>query len=327
MPDAIPHEAIAVTDVVKSYGRNRVVDGVSFRVRRGSLCALLGPNGAGKTTLSECISGFRRPDAGSLRVLGHDPFTARADVTAVLGVMLQEGGAYPAATPREMIALYAGFHHSPVPVDELLAVVGLHGPADTRYRRLSGGQKQRLNLALALVGRPKVLVLDEPTAAMDPQGREATWNVLRALRDDGVGVLFTTHDLREAERLADRVMVLDRGRIVADDSPARLAAASQDGRVLITTPAVIDPDSLARCIGASVRPDGVGRWVVSAGSVAIPAITAWFSRHGEPLTGVTAGGTDLESVFSRLVSSPDSPGRNVAPQPGDDQRVDNGNVR
>ena len=301
----IAPRAIAVEDLVKSYDGARVLDGVTVSVAAGSLCALLGPNGAGKTTLSECISGFRRPDSGQVRVLGHNPLTERHRVAEVLGVMLQEGGAYPSATPREMLELFTGFHSRSETPAALLDLVGLRARADTRYRRLSGGQKQRLNLALALVGRPRVLVLDEPTAAMDPKARDSTWALLRRLRADGVAVLFATHDLREAERLADRVLVIDRGRIVADDSPSRLAAASSDGGVLVTTPAAIDARDLARAVGADVRPDGDGRWIVAAPAVSIPAITTWFDRRRIPLTGVTATGADLESVFAKLTAPDD----------------------
>lgn len=293
-------DAISVSDLVKAYGSRCVVDGVTFRVAPGSLTALLGPNGAGKTTVSECIGGFRRPDSGQVRVLGRDPLKDRNQVTAGLGVMLQEGGAYQAATPREMLSLYARFHPDSPGPDTLLGIVGLSDRANTRFRRLSGGQKQRLNLALALVGQPRVLVLDEPTAAMDPQGRELTWQLLRALRDDGVGVLFTTHDLREAERLADRVLVLDRGRVVADDTPSQLAAAWDHNRILVTTSAAIDAADLSRSLGVRVDPDGDGRWLLSAGSSSIPEITSWFSRRGHLLTSVSVAGTDLESVFARL---------------------------
>lgn len=311
MPDDVTLDAIAVTDLVKSYDGVRVVDHVSLRVASGTLCALLGPNGAGKTTLSECISGFRTPDAGWVRVLGLDPVADRDRVTASLGVMLQEGGVYPSATPREMLELYTRLHHSSRSPSRLLDLVGLATKSRTRCRHLSGGQKQRLNLALALVGRPRVLVLDEPTAAMDPTGRAVAWGVLRSLRDDGVAVLFTTHDLREAERLADRVLVIDRGRLVADDTPSALAAAGDDDYVLVTTPVPIDGHALSRRLGTQVVPDGNGRWRVRAGASAIPDITEWFSRQGLPVTGVTVEGSDLESVFSRLTAEDVTPARSA----------------
>ncbi|MDQ3974124.1 MAG: ABC transporter ATP-binding protein, partial [Actinomycetota bacterium] len=216
--------AIQVEGLVKTYGALRAVDGLSLAVPAGSVCCLLGPNGAGKTTTVECLEGFRRPDAGTVRVLGMDPRDDHDALVARMGVMLQEGGVYPAATPREMLRLYARFYRRPLDPDTLLDQVGLTGSAATRYRALSGGQKQRLNLALALVGRPQVAMLDEPTAGMDPQGRLATWQLIEGLRADGVTVLVTTHLLDEAERLADLVGVIAHGRLLALDSPAALAA-------------------------------------------------------------------------------------------------------
>ncbi len=298
--------AIAVTGLQKRYGARTVVDGLSFAVPRGAMCALLGPNGAGKTTTVECIEGFRRPDAGTVRVLGLDPVADRDRLLPRLGVMLQEGGAYPASTPAEMLRLYARFYAAPADTGALLAQVGLAQAARQRIRTLSGGQRQRLNLALALVGRPEVVVLDEPTAGMDPQVRQVTWGMLRDLRSAGTTVLFTTHFLDEAERLADLVAVLDAGRLLALDSPAALVAAESPRQVLVTTPAPLDTAALAGAIGAEVAGDGHGRYVVAAGAEAIPAISAWFDQQRLPLTGVTAS-AGLEAVFLRLTGSETRP--------------------
>jgi ABC-2 type transport system ATP-binding protein len=295
-------QGIAVQDLVKVYGDRRVVDGVSFEVRAGSVLALLGVNGAGKTTTVECIEGFRKPDGGQVRVLGLDPRRDRDAVVAQMGVMLQEGGAYQAATPREMLTLYARFYPQPRPVDELLQLVNLEQVASVRYRSLSGGERQRLNLALALVGRPKVVILDEPTAGMDPQARRATWEHVRELRDEGATVLLTTHFMEEAERLADTVAVIDQGRLLALDTPAALVANSAPNRLLVTTPAAVDPAALAAAVGASVTVEGTGRLAVEAGPVAITAVSAWFADQGLPLTGVSAGGGGLEDVFLRLTA-------------------------
>lgn len=296
--------AIAVERLAKAYGGVRVLDDVTLDVAGGQLCALLGPNGAGKTTLVECLEGFRTPDAGGVRIRGLDPLTQRTAAMAHTGVMLQEGGAYPAATPAEMLTLYQGLHHAPADDRALLDRVGLGGVADTRYRHLSGGQKQRLNLALALVGEPTVLVLDEPTAGMDAHAREATWSLISELRRDGVAVLLTTHFLEEAERLADRVVVLDRGRTVASGSPAELVAGDRGGRVVVTTPAEVDPRALGDALGVAVTAEGVGRYVVAAGPEMIHAVSAWFAEAGLPLTGVTAEG-GLHAVFKRLTEAPD----------------------
>jgi ABC-2 type transport system ATP-binding protein len=295
------HAAVEVTDLVKAYDGRTVVDGVTLRAEAGAVTAVLGPNGAGKTTTVECVSGFRRPDGGTVRVLGHDPVAERDAVVPRVGVMLQEGGAYQAATPREMLRLHARFYADPLDADALLERVGLAGaPATTRFRVLSGGQKQRLNLALALVGRPRVAVLDEPTAGMDPQARHATWDLVRDLRDDGVAVLLTTHFMDEAERLADVVAVIDRGRLVAMDSPAALLGGGEADRVRVTTTAEVAPEALAAALGVPVEADGAGRLVVRGGAATIPAIAAWFAAEGLPLTGVAAGASGLEEVVMRL---------------------------
>ena len=215
--------AVSVQGLVKRYGPRTVVDDVSFDVDAGSVLCLLGRNGAGKTTTIECLEGFRQSDAGSVRVLGHDPRRERAAVVERMGVMLQEGGAYQAATVAEMLRLYAALYPRPKPVDEILDTVELSERAGSRLRTLSGGEKQRVNLALALIGDPEVLFLDEPTSGMDPAARRRTWRTIEAFRDQGVAVLLTTHAMDEAQRLADRVAVIDHGRLLALDTPAALA--------------------------------------------------------------------------------------------------------
>ena len=292
--------AVHVRGLTKSYGAARVVDGLTFDVAPGTVCALLGPNGAGKTTTVECIEGFRRPDAGEVRVLGLDPQRDRQPLVARMGVMLQEGGAWQAATPREMLRLYARFHRDPADVDGLLAEVGIAGVADRRVRTLSGGQKQRLNLALALVGQPEVVVLDEPTSGMDPQARQATWDMVRRRRDRGVTVLLTTHFMDEAERLADQVVLIDGGRLVAHDTPAALVAAGAEDALLVTTTAALDLQALERDLGIVAAADGSGRYRLEVGAEHIPRVTGWFAHHGVPLTGIAAGGGGLEEVFLRL---------------------------
>lgn len=208
--------------LVKRYGRTPAVDGISFSVERGHIFALLGPNGAGKTTTVEILEGFRRPDAGSARVLGLDPARAGGDLKARIGVMLQDSGLYLAIRPREALELFGRFYPHPRAPEDLLRLVGLHDAANTPYRRLSGGQKKRLGLALALVGNPEVLFLDEPTASLDPQARRTTWDIIGDLRAAGTAILLTTHYLEEAERLADTAAIMDRGRIVAQGAPQAL---------------------------------------------------------------------------------------------------------
>ncbi len=294
--------AVEVTQLVKRYGGRAVVDELSLQAEAGHITAVLGPNGAGKTTTVECVAGFRRPDGGSVRVLGRDPIRERSEVVPLLGVMLQEGGAHQAATPRELLRLYARFYADPLDPEDLLARVGLDGAAArSRYRTLSGGQKQRLNLALALIGRPRVALLDEPTAGMDPAARLEAWDLIRELRAGGVAIVLTTHAMDEAERLADRVAVITEGRLLAFDSPAALLGAAQPDRVRVSTTAAVDPAALAAALGVAVEPVE-GGLVVSAGADAIPAITAWFADNGLPLSAVSSGAGGLEEVVLRLTS-------------------------
>jgi ABC-2 type transport system ATP-binding protein len=214
-----PAAAIAVEGLIKRYAARAVLDGVDLAVRPGELVALLGPNGAGKTTTVEIIEGYRRPDGGTVRVLGSDPLTGGPALRARVGLMLQGGGLDPRSTPRDVLRLYAAFHVDGRDPEELLRLVGIEAAARTRVRRLSGGERQRLALALALVGRPEVLILDEPTAGMDPEAKRTTRGLIAQLRGEGLAILMTTHDLVDVERLADRVAILHRGRIIAAGSP------------------------------------------------------------------------------------------------------------
>src|SRR3954454_3066369 len=224
MTDGDP--AVVVDGLVKRYGGRTVVDGVSLQVRPGELVALLGPNGAGKTTTVEVVEGYRQRDAGRVTLLGTDPARGGRTLRARVGLMLQGGGIDPRARPRETIVQYGRFHDDARDAGELLDLVGLTSVAESRYRLLSGGERQRLGLALALVGRPELLVLDEPTAGMDPAARAATRELVAALRDQGTTILLTTHDLTDVERLADTVAVLARGAIVALGSPSELTAVA-----------------------------------------------------------------------------------------------------
>jgi ABC-2 type transport system ATP-binding protein len=298
--------AVAVDGLTRSYGRVRAVDDLTLAVPTGAVCALLGPNGAGKTTLVECLEGFRTPDAGRVRVLGLDPHRDRDRLMPRIGVLLQEGGTYKAATPRELVRLFARFHTAPADPDDLLERLDLTAAAGRRLRTLSGGQQQRVALALALVGRPELLVLDEPTTGVDPHARRAVWALLRDLRAQGTTILFSTHQLAEAEQEADLVAVVDRGRLRALDSPAALVAGGGDGHLVVTGAPSADPAAvaadLAAAVGHPVQRAGPGRWTVAAGPREIAAVSAWFAAHDLPLSGITAGAPDLEDVFLRLTA-------------------------
>ena len=206
---------------------------------------MLGPNGAGKTTTVETCEGYRRPDAGTVRVLGLDPWADARALRPRVGVMLQQGGVYPGVKAEEMLRHVASLHAHPLDVPTLVERLGLGSAGRTPYRRLSGGQQQRLSLAMAVVGRPELVFLDEPTAGLDPQARRATWDLVEALRTDGVTVVLTTHFMDEAERLADTVVVVDHGKVVAVGSPGELTAAGSGGSLRFDGPPGLDLVALA----------------------------------------------------------------------------------
>jgi ABC-2 type transport system ATP-binding protein len=232
--------ALTTRGLVKRYGGRAVVDSLDLTLPAGRVTALLGPNGAGKSTTIEICCGLRRPDAGEVRVLGLDPVHDAAALRPRLGVMLQEGGVYSGANAREMVHHIAALHANPLDPDALITRLGLGDTGRTTYRRLSGGQKQLLALGLAIVGRPELVFLDEPTAGLDPHARQATWTLISELRAAGVTVVLATHLMDEAERLADQVVIIDQGRCVAAGSPAELTGGSrrlEDVFFELTTPA------------------------------------------------------------------------------------------
>ena len=301
--------AIAVESLVKSYGGRRVVDDVSFEVRAGEVVALLGRNGAGKTTTVEIIEGYRRADAGRVAVLDRDPAGASRDHRARVGLMLQGGGGVdPRLTPLEVLRLHAALHAVPRDPGELVTAVGLTDAAQTRFRRLSGGERQRLGVALALVGRPDVVILDEPTAGMDVEGRAWMRGVIAGLRAGGVAVLLTSHDLVDVERVADRIVILDRGRVVAAGTPDGLDEASAPG--LLLRPAVVlsptDRLGLAAALDATIvaEPDG---WLRVSGRPPTPELvslaTAWCAARGVLVAELRTGGGTLEQRYLQLVGA------------------------
>ncbi|WP_410792482.1 ABC transporter ATP-binding protein [Kribbella sp. C-35] len=211
-----------IDNLVVRYGEKTAVDGLSLTVAAGTVTAVLGPNGAGKTTTVETCEGFRRPDSGSVRVLGLDPFADHDDLMPKIGVMLQEGGAWSGVRAVEMLRYVATLHTHPLDVPALVERLDLGSCGRTPYRRLSGGQKQRLSFALAIVGRPEIAFLDEPTTGLDPHGRREIWQLIRDLRDDGVTVVLTTHAMDEAEQLSDQVHVVSAGQVIASGTPDSL---------------------------------------------------------------------------------------------------------
>ncbi|TDC22074.1 ABC transporter ATP-binding protein [Streptomyces sp. 8K308] len=237
---------IEVQDLRRSYGGRTVVDGVSFAVEEGEIFGVLGPNGAGKTTTVECVEGLRVPDSGRIRVAGLDPVGDHAELTGVLGVQLQESELQPKLTVREALELYAACYPRPADWRPLAERLGLTGRLSTRFAKLSGGQKQRLFIALALIGNPRVVVLDELTTGLDPRARRDTWELIEDVRDSGVTVLLVTHFMEEAQRLCDRIAVIDQGRIAALDTPAGLIRRSTGATLISFTPSVpLDESELA----------------------------------------------------------------------------------
>src|SRR5947208_12929410 len=299
-------EAIVVENFTKSYGLNRVVDKLQFTVQQGDIFALLGPNGAGKTTTIETLEGYRKPDDGRVRVLGLDPIRESQKLKPHIGVMLQQDGLYPGLTAREVLHLFAGYYRQPQNIDELLERLGLTAAARTRCRRLSGGQKRRLALALALVGKPTLLFLDEPTAAMDPQARLATWEIIRDVKQRGTTVLLTTHLIDEAERLADRVAIIDHGRLLALDSPAQLTGLHNASIVRFVAPPGLHCTKLGALPSAQkaedIRP---GSYLIETAQVPalLAELTAWLRDNNITLSELRIGHGSLEDLFLRLTGA------------------------
>ncbi|HLZ37175.1 MAG TPA: ABC transporter ATP-binding protein, partial [Mycobacteriales bacterium] len=276
--------AIEVEGLVKRYGDVRAVDEISFTVPERSVTTLLGPNGAGKTTTVEICEGYRHRDGGRVRVLGLDPDRDARALRPRIGVMLQSGGIYPGARPGEMLHHLAALYADPLDPDALLHRLGLTAARRTPFRRLSGGQAQRLSLAMAIVGRPELVFLDEPTAGLDPQARRAAWELVAELRADGVTVLLTTHHMDEAERLADLVIIIDRGRLVATGSPAALTAGGADRQLRFRAPPGLDLDPLLAALpaGTTGKESPAGSYLLEGDvdPAFLAAVTAWCASHG-----------------------------------------------
>jgi ABC-2 type transport system ATP-binding protein len=298
--------ALAVTDLVKRYGDRAVVDGLSLSARRGAVTAVLGPNGAGKTTAIECCEGLRRRDAGNIEVLGLDPDRDAAALRPRVGVMLQDGGLPNGARAGEVLRHLATLHARPIPPAQLLDLLGLTSHARTTVRRLSGGQRQRLALAAAVVGRPELVFLDEPTAGLDPQSRLAVWALVERLRSDGVAVVLTTHLMDEAERLADELVVVDAGRVVARGTPAELTGgrdtlkfSAPPGLNLATLQSALSKGVLAVEVPAGCyvieRQDGG-----TLDPQSIATVTSWCAAAGIRPDGLALGRRTLEDVFLDL---------------------------
>jgi ABC-2 type transport system ATP-binding protein len=299
--------AVEIDGLVMRYGERVAVDELSLTVERGTITAVLGPNGAGKTTTLETAEGYRRPQAGSVRVLGLDPVADRRALLPRIGVMLQGGGAWSGVRADEMLRHIARLHAHPLDLDLLSERLGLGECGRTPYRRLSGGQQQRLGLAMAIVGRPELAFVDEPTAGMDPAARRTTWQLLEELRDSGVTVVLTTHYMEEAERLADRIHIIDHGRLMASGTPLELTRGGHVATIRLVVSRPFPPDaplSLRRALGDQVEVallDELSIVVTGpADASSLAVVSRWCEDNDVLPESLTLGQRNLEDVFLEL---------------------------
>ena len=296
--------AVEIGGLVKRYGQLAAVDGLTLTADRGAVTGILGPNGAGKTTTIEICEGYRRPDQGTVRVLGLDPTRDARMLKPQVGVMLQSGGIPPSVPAADYLTLLSRFHTHPIAVSQLLDLVGLAAVARTPYKRLSGGQQQRLSLAAAVIGRPELVFLDEPTAGMDPQARHATWDLVTQLRGAGVSVILSTHFMEEAERLCDYVAIIDHGQLVAAGTPAQLTGTI--GQLRFRAEAGLDIDNLLSALppACAAKESPAGHYVIEVhGNVdplLLAAVTAWCAERGVLANSLRIESRTLEDVFLEL---------------------------
>lgn len=297
--------AAVVHELHKHYGDLHAVDGLSFTIEPGEVFALLGPNGAGKTTTVEILEGHRTRTSGTVSVLGMDPQTGGAAFRERIGIVLQEAGFDEEFTVRETVTLYAGLYQGHRPVDDVIERVGLSDKAKARTKTLSGGQRRRLDLALGIVGDPELLFLDEPTTGFDPSARRQAWDLVASLRDLGTTIVLTTHYMEEAEHLADRVAVVQAGRLVALDTPARLVASSGvDAVISFELPDGLATADLPPVGSGALRTKGNQVDIASADATAdLHTLTGWALGRGVPLVGLSTNRPSLEDVYLDLTAS------------------------
>lgn len=299
--DGSPAAAVEVVHLRKTYGQTVAVDDVSFSVSGGEIFGILGPNGAGKTTTVECLIGLRTPDAGTMRVMGLDPRVERAPLRAMVGVQLQSSALPAQLRVGEILDLFHSFYRDPADVDEIVAALDLGGKRRDFYRALSGGLKQRVSVALALIGRPRIAVLDEMTSGLDPQARRDTWGLIEAVRDRGVTILLVTHYMDEAERLCDRVAMFDRGRVVAIGTPEGLAAGAGVAKRLRFVPSGPFEDRLLTRLPEVSGVERDGRHVVVTGSGELAnTIILTLAKAGVTAADLHLDSASLEDAFLAL---------------------------
>jgi ABC-2 type transport system ATP-binding protein len=299
--DAERMNVIEVSNLTKRYGDRAAVDDVSFSVEEGEIFGILGPNGAGKTTTVESIAGLRTPDGGTITVLRLDPRRDRQRLRSLVGVQLQESELPDRLTVGEALDLYASFYERPADLGELIESLALQDKRDTAFRNLSGGQRQRLSIALALVGRPRVAILDELSTGLDPQARRETWHLIESIRDRGVTVLLVTHLMEEAERLADRVAVFDHGRLIAIDSPAGIVSMVDPEQRLRFRPSAPVQDDLLTDLSEVRHVERSGPFVVVTGTGnLIGAVVSVLARHQIVANDLRIEQTNLDDAYLAL---------------------------
>ncbi len=302
-PSAEP--VIRVRGLQKRYGDHEAVRGIDVEIRRGEIFAFLGPNGAGKTTTVEILEGFRQASGGSVEVLGRDPWKAPGSWRARIGIVLQESGAEPGLTVRECVALYAGYYPAPRNIDETIALVGLSAQARDRAASLSGGQRRRLDVALALVGDPELIFLDEPTTGFDPSARRAAWEVIDGLRQLGKTIFLTTHYMEEAEQLADRIAVIAGGLIVADGTPQTLGGRQLEAaQISFTLPGSLPAQALPEALAERVQSEAGGSLRLPSTSVItdLHLLSGWALDHDLELDDLEVTRPTLEDVYLQLTT-------------------------
>jgi ABC-2 type transport system ATP-binding protein len=293
--------AVEITHLRKTYGALVAVDDVSVSVAEGEIFGILGPNGAGKTTTVECAIGLRVPDAGRIRLLGLDPQADRDRVHEIVGVQLQASAMPAKLRVGEILDMYRSFYRQPADVGHLIEALGLAAKSNDYYKSLSGGQRQRLSVALALIGRPKIAVLDEMTTGLDPGARREAWDLIADIRTSGVTVLLVTHFMEEAERLCDRVAFIDNGRVVALDTPARLAARARGGKTVRFVPSAAFDDRLLAALPEVTRVERDDRHVTVTGTgELVNAVILTLAAAGVTAQDVQLDSSNLEDAFLRL---------------------------
>ena len=305
--------AVEITHLRKTYGALTAVDDMSFTVAEGEIFGILGPNGAGKTTTVECAIGLRSPDSGTIRLLGLDPHADREQVHEIVGVQLQASAQPAKLRVREILDMYRSFYRQPADVRELTEALGLADKLGDYYKSLSGGQRQRLSVALALIGRPKIAVLDEMTTGLDPQARRDAWDLIEGMRQRGVTVLLVTHFMEEAERLCDRVALIDHGRIVALDSPAGLAAQARGGKTVRFQPSAWFDERLLTDLPEVTGVEHDGQHVVVTGTgELVNAVILALASAGVTARDVRLDSSNLEDAFVRLTGRSATPSKEGA---------------